>query len=456
MEEEIGLLERLLDPDELQQLSGTVWSWIDNTVLVPSTLVQFLIIFAAWALARMLSPAGRRILERQIGKGRFARFTDPALRTLLPLVLPVFWLVLQWFSVFAAKQAQWPNHLVESAVSLLTAWVVIQVLSRAIRDPGWSKSLAFLAWTLAALNLLGLLTPTMVTLDSMGVTFGDVRISVLSALKAGFVLVALLWGAGFLSRLIEARFEHARGLSPSAKVLLGKTVRIFLMGVAVVAALDSIGIDLTALAVFSGAVGLGVGFGLQKVVSNLISGLILLMDKSVKPGDVIAIGDTFGWINSLRARYVSVITRDGTEHLIPNEELISQRVENWSFSNTLVRLKIPIGISYESDVKRAMALAEESANAAARVRKDPAPVCRFMAFGADALELELRIWIDDPQAGVANVRSEVLLNVWQVYRENGIDFPFSQRDLHIRSSVRLPVQVVRGDVPDGPSQSGED
>ncbi len=451
MDSEAGLLQRLLDPDEVPKLTASIWQWVDTSILVPSTLVQFLIILAAWGLALILAPSGRRLIDSRKGKGRFARFTDPALRTLSPLVLPILWLVLQWFSVFAAKQAQWPHHLVESAVSLLTAWVVIRVLSQAIRDPGWSKSLAFLAWTVAALNLLGLLEPTMATLDRMGVTLGDVRISVLSALKAGFILVALLWIAGFLSRLIETRFEHATGLSPSAKVLLGKTVRISLMAIAFVAALDSIGIDLTALAVFSGAVGLGVGFGLQKVVSNLISGLILLMDKSVKPGDVIAIGDTFGWINSLRARYVSVITRDGTEHLIPNEELISQRVENWSFSNTLVRLKIPIGISYESDVKRAMALAEESAEAAARVRKDPAPVCRFMAFGADALELELRIWIDDPQAGVANVRSEVLLNVWQVYRENGIDFPFSQRDLHIRSSVRLPVQVVRGDVPDGPS-----
>lgn len=448
MEEEIGLLARLLNPEEAQRLSAGIWAWVDTTILVPSTLFQFLIILAAWAMARILASPGRRLLEQQIGKGRFARYTDPALRTLVPLVLPVIWLILQWFSVFAAQQASWPNHLVESAVSLLTAWVVIRVLSRAIRDPGWSKSLAFLAWTLAALNLLGLLEPTMATLDSMGVTLGEVRISVLSALKAGFVLVALLWMAGFLSRLIETRFEHASGLSPSAKVLLGKTVRIFLMGVAVVAAMDSIGIDLTALAVFSGAVGLGVGFGLQKVVSNLISGLILLMDKSVKPGDVIAIGDTFGWINSLRARYVSVITRDGTEHLIPNEELISQRVENWSFSNTLVRLKIPIGISYESDVKRAMELAEESAQSVSRVRKDPVPVCRFMAFGADALELELRIWIDDPQAGVANVRSAVLLNIWQIYRENGIDFPFSQRDLHIRSSVDLPIRIQRGGAED--------
>ncbi|MCZ6859495.1 MAG: mechanosensitive ion channel, partial [Alphaproteobacteria bacterium] len=212
--------------------------------------------------------------------------------------------------------------------------------------------------------------------------------------------------------------------------------------VAVFAALNSIGIDLTALAVFSGAVGLGIGFGLQKVISNLISGVILLMDKSVKPGDVIAIGDTFGWINTLSARYVSVITRDGIEHLIPNEELISQRVENWSYSNTLVRFRMPIGISYDSDVVNAMALTVEAAKMVERVRDDPAPVCRLMNFGDNAIELELRIWISDPQAGVANVRSEVLLNIWTMFNENGIEFPYTQRDLHIKSSVPLRVAVI--------------
>jgi small-conductance mechanosensitive channel len=162
------------------------------------------------------------------------------------------------------------------------------------------------------LNLLGLLTPTMVALDRMGVNLGDVRISVLSACKAGVVLVVLLWLGSLVSQMVDSRFHNSKSLSPSARVLLSKTFRILLIAIAIFAALDSIGIDLTALAVFSGAIGLGIGFGLQKVISNLISGLILLMDKSVKPGDVIAIGDTFGWINSLRARYVSVITRDGT------------------------------------------------------------------------------------------------------------------------------------------------
>ncbi len=435
-------MQKYLDADEIQRLASEGLVWLNSNVLVWSTLVQALIVVAAYGVARLVVPAVERSLEAQLGKAKYARFVDPLIRTVLPLVLPVLWLALQWFSVFAAQETGWPHHLVESAVSLLTAWVVIRLLSGAVRDPGWSKLLAVIAWSIAALNLLGLLDPTIATLDSIALTLGSARVSVIGVIKAGLVLAALLWVAKLAAQMIENRLEGSTTISPSARVLLSKTVRVVLVIVAVFAALDSIGIDLTALTVFSGAVGLGVGFGLQKVISNLISGVILLMDKSVKPGDVIAIGDTFGWINSLSARYVSVITRDGIEHLIPNEELISQPVENWSYSNTLVRFRMPIGISYESDVVSAMALTVEAAKTVERVRDDPIPVCRLMNFGDNAIELELRIWISDPQAGVANVRSEVLLNIWTLFRENGIEFPFTQRDLHIKSSVPLPVTIT--------------
>jgi len=344
--------------------------------------------------------------------------------------------------VFAAIGAGWPSRLLESVVSLLTAWVVIRFASSFVRDPGWSRTLAVIAWSVAALNLVGLLKPTISILESMGFSLGDVRLSVLGVIKAGLVLIILLWLAGAISRITEHRLDSSKSLSPSARVLLGKFIKVTLIVIAILAALESIGIDLTALAVFGGAIGLGIGFGLQKVISNLISGVILLMDKSVKPGDVIAINDTFGWINRLSARYVSVITRDGIEHLIPNEDLISQRVENWSYSNSLIRMRLPIGISYESDVPLAMTLAVEAADSVERALKNPAPVCRLMNFGPDSVELELRVWINDPKLGVANVRSDVLLNVWELYHEHGIEFPFAQRDLHIKSSVPLEVSLV--------------
>jgi small-conductance mechanosensitive channel len=217
------------------------------------------------------------------------------------------------------------------------------------------------------------------------------------------------------------------------RVLGAKLTRIALITAAFLVALSAVGIDLTALAVFGGALGVGLGFGLQKIFSNLVSGVILLMDRSIKPGDVIAVGTSFGWINHLGARYASVITRDGIEHLIPNEELITQRVENWSYSNDLVRLRIPIGISYHSDPRLAIRLCVEAAEMIPRVQLKPEPRCQMMGFGDSSLDLELRVWIDDPQNGRANVISEVLLGVWDRFHEHGIEIPFPQRDLHLRS-----------------------
>jgi small-conductance mechanosensitive channel len=435
-------MDKYLNPQELERLALQAWDWLLAHVLTWPTAAQAVTVLAAFLLARMLAPHLTAVIERIASHPRMPGWLTPKIRTLTPLSFAFVWLVVQWFTVFAAIGAEWPYRLLESVVSLLTAWVVIRFASGFIRDPGWSRTLAIVAWSVAALNLVGLLDPTIRTLDSMGMSLGDIRLSVLGIIKAALVLVVLLWVAGAASRVIEHRLDSSRSLSPSARVLLGKFIKVALIVIAVLAALESIGIDLTALAVFGGAIGLGIGFGLQKVISNLISGVILLMDKSVKPGDVIAIDDTFGWINRLSARYVSVITRDGTEHLIPNEDLISQRVENWSYSDSLIRLRLPIGVSYESDVPLAMKLAVEAAENVERVLKSPVPVCRLMNFGTDAVELELRVWISDPQKGVANVQSDVLLNVWNLYHEHGVEFPFAQRDLHIKSSVPLEVSLT--------------
>jgi len=216
-------------------------------------------------------------------------------------------------------------------------------------------------------------------------------------------------------------------------VLAAKLARISLITLAILIALSSVGIDLTALAVFGGALGVGLGFGLQKIFSNLVSGIILLLDKSIKPGDVISLGTTFGWINHLGLRYTSVITRDGMEHLIPNEELITQRVENWSFSNKLVRLRAPVGVSYHSDIRLAMQLCLDAAKMSPRVQLDPEPKVQLLGFGDNSVNLEIRFWVDDPEQGRANITSEILLAVWDSFHEHGIEIPFPQRDLHIKS-----------------------
>ncbi len=436
------ILEQYIDPVFLEARLAEMTVWAQDHIFVLSAVIQFVVIAVAFLIAWVSAGRLERALEKGWAHPLYERFGKPVAEVLAPLSLPVIWLTLQWFSVFAAENAKWSSQLIEIVVSLLTAWVIIRLASTLIGNATWARAIAMAAWTIAALNITGLLGPTAQVLDSMALQFGEVRISILGVTKAVIALAILLWLAGVISRLMERRLSAMPGVTPAAGVLFGKLFRIILFTIAIVVGLDSVGIDLTAFAVFSGAMGLGIGFGLQKVFSNLISGVILLMDRSVKPGDVIAIGETYGWINSLGARCVSVITRDGIEHLIPNEELISQRVENWSYTHRLVRLRLPIGISYDSDVKKAMELAIEVAQEVERVLTDPGVACLLLGFGDNAVNLELRIWIKDPQNGLSNVKSEILLTVWELFRANGIEFPYPQRDIHIKSMPPLKVETA--------------
>ena len=234
-------------------------------------------------------------------------------------------------------------------------------------------------------------------------------------------LALLLWAATYLGSMLDTRIKTSESLSPSLKVLISKLLKFALIGIAVLTATNVIGIG-SSLTVLSGAIGLGVGFGLQRIVANLVAGVILLFDRSIKPGDVIAIKDTYGWVNSLGGRYVSVITRDNVEHLIPNELLITEYVENWTHTDNNVRLKIPIGVHYKSDVRKAIELCVEAARETRRVLDQPAPTCLLRAFGDSSVNLEIRIWINDPTNGTSNVRSDVMLEgVGEIPRERRRD-----------------------------------
>ncbi len=436
-------MEQFLDPGFIEARIAEITAWVQSHILVLSAVIQFIVIATAFVIARLGEKRFSQLLEKGWEAPWYDRFVRPVTQVLAPLALPVIWLTLQWFSVVAAENAGWTNHLIRIVVSLLTAWIIIRLGSTLIRNAAWSRAIAVAAWTIAALNITGLLDPTAAVLDTMALNFGEVRISILGVFKAIIALSVLLWLAGYFSKLLERRLSAMPGVTPAAGVLFGKLFRVVLFTLAIVVAMDSVGIDLTAFAVFSGAIGLGIGFGLQKVFSNLISGVILLWDRSVKPGDVIAIGDTYGWINALSARYVSVITRDGTEHLIPNEELISQRVENWSFSNRLVRLRMPIGVAYDCDVNKAIEVSIEAASEIDRVLPEPVPACHLIDFGDNAVNLELRVWINDPRNGLTNVKSAILLGVWGKFKEHGIAFPYPQRDIHIKSVAPLTVETVQ-------------
>ncbi len=424
----------LFSPEKLEVWLARIRDWLVQDVFVMANLIQLGGVVLALALAYVAAPAFRRICARLVERVGASGWVARALQEVEENVLAITWLALQWLMYVLASGTPLGGDLIEVTVSLLAAWVVIQFTSILIRDRALRRTAALLAWTVAALNVVDLLAPVMRILDSSAVQIGGFRLSVMVVLKGLALFALLLWAALLASRALEHRLGASERLSASVKVLFGQLSKIIFVSVAIVVSLASVGVDLTAFAVFTGALGVGIGLGLQKVVANLFSGVLLLMDHSIKPGDVIGVGKTYGWINFMGARYVSVITRDGTEHLIPNETLVTTPVENWSYSNDLVRLKIPIGISYKCDPRKAISLILEAAGDVARVLKEPKTVVLMKGFGDSSVDLEARIWINDPRNGISNVKSEVLLRVWDRFHAAGIEIPYPQRDLHIRSN----------------------
>ncbi|MDO8838379.1 MAG: mechanosensitive ion channel [Parvibaculum sp.] len=358
----------------------------------------------------------------------------------LHLVIPALAAaIVVWLAYGLVQSLGLRGDIFQVVATLLTAWVIIRLATSLIRQPGWASLVATVVWGIAALALLGLLGPFYVLLDSVAFSAGEFRISLLGIVNSIIVFGLFILAANFLIRLAEDRMARLEGVSAAARVLIVKILRIALVIAATIVALTSLGVDLTAIAIFSGAVGVGVGFGLQKVVSNLLSGILLLLDRSLKPGDVIEVGDAYGWIENMGARYITVATRDGKEYLIPNEDIITQQVINWSYSNRAIRIRIGVGISYRSDVRKAMDLMAEAATAQPRVLSDEAhkPQVRLIKFGDSSVDLELRIWVLDPEKGMMNVTSDIRLAIWDAFHANGVEFPFPQRDLHISSAKGL-------------------
>lgn len=421
-----------LSTESLMDIWATAQAWAVAHLFTLNTLLEV----AGLALSLLMALVLRRRVAAWFAGKRRNHALWPSLRRSAaiaePLTFPMVGLLGLWLAVLLLASAGYSVRGLNILSSLLTAWVVIRLAAGIMRGGYWVRLLAVIVWVVAALNITGLLDPTLGILDGLALTLGEVRISVLSVIKGLISAGVLLWVALAVSRFVETRLHRSRHLTPSIQVLSAKMAKILLIVVAVVIALSAMGIDLTAFAVFGGAVGVGIGFGLQKVVSNLVSGVILLLDRSIKPGDVIELGGAYGWINTLGARYVSVVTRDGMEYLIPNEDLITQRVINWSFSSRKIRLKVPIGISYDSDVHQAIALIKEAAGAEERVLDDPPPNCLMRGFGDSALDLELRFWITDPENGAGNIQSAVLLRIWDKFQEYGIQIPYPHREVILR------------------------
>lgn len=429
----------ILETDEptdfgITALGDSTVNWITDTLLVADSALQMgLIILAALVASFLAKPLGASIDAREQA---FA--SNPALKRFAAVIkevlFPLTWLLTQFLVMFLPAALGFDGSFLVVTTSLISAWVVIRIASTFVSNPGWARIIATCAWAVAALNILGLLDNVIAQLRGMGFAVGEVRLTVMGVVEGVLTLVILLWLTSLAAHLIENRLKASPNLTPSIQVLSAKLLRMALLAFAFFTSLAIVGVDLTALAVFSGAIGVGLGFGLQKIFGNLISGIILLLDKSIKPGDVIAVADYYGRVDSLGARYVAVLTRDGVEHLIPNEDLIVNRVENWTHSQNLLRLRQPLGVHYKSNIHQAMALCLEAARETDRILPDPAPNCLLRGYGDSAVDLEVRFWINDPMNGRANVKSALLIRIWDKFHEHGIEIPYPQRDLHFRSS----------------------
>jgi len=434
-------MDTLFSADQLFAWWTAAYEWLREDVFRFDNALQLAIV--ATTLGAALLVSRRCFLWFNRHRARWG--ANRGWKIALPLVLPASWLLLLWFALSIGTALDRPRLLISTSATLVAAWIVIHLVSRAVTNPLWARVITWAAWSIAALSIVGLLEPAIALLDSAAIQIGQLRISIYTVLKSSVALAVLLSIAVYVTGLIEARIRTSQALSPTVQVLFTKSLKTVLVVLAVLIAIRSVGVDLTAFAFVGGAVAFGVGFGFQKIISNLVSGVILLIDRSIKPGDVISVSGTYGWVTALGGRYVSVVTRDGVEHLIPNETLISERVENWTHTQRKTRLKVDVRVHYRSEIARVIAICEEAARETARVVSEPEPKCLLIEFGDAGLNLQLRFWIADAQNGVQNVKSAVLLRIWDAFCREHIEVPYPQRDLHVRGQdVALPLAPASG------------
>lgn len=430
--------------DELDTLSSDVaqaaealWQQIvlfGRGMLLPWRLEQLVAILFLIVISYFLSKPAMEVMRRWLRtrenwtKWRL-RFGILVVQRLHVILFAIF----AWITVAVLRQVTWPSRsqLIALAATIATAWAITGLLARVIRVRLLRRIVTWGAWIFVTLYFLGLLPAFENLLDSVAVTFGEFRLSALTVLKAIVITVLLIGLARWFSRFVTGRLGKNSDIAPEVQILIAKIMQAVLITLAILIGLKAAGFDLTGFTVFTGALGVGLGFGLQKIISNLMSGVIILMDKSIKPGDVISIGDTFGWIEELGARYTSVVTRDGREYLIPNEDLVTGQVVNWSHTNDFVRLDLRFGTSYRDDPHEVTKLSINAALTVKRVLAQRTPVCWITGFGERSVEYILRFWISDPTAGITNVQGQVYMALWDSFKKNGITLPYPQLEMKL-------------------------
>jgi small-conductance mechanosensitive channel len=356
---------------------------------------------------------------------------------------------------------------IDTALQLTTALVLVRLgvyLLRVMMGSDswirtWENRITLVVWLTMSFSLVGWLDAVEDTLSRINLIPGKTQFSLWALLKGLVVVSAFIIVASLIARALEKRVMRLQQLAVSTRIGISKFSYFILVGIGVMLGINEAGVDVTTLNVLTGAIGLGLGFGLQSIASNFVSGFVLLIDKSIKPGDVISFTghtgtstENFGWVQELRGRYVVVRDRDGVETLVPNQNLITNSVINWSYSDQRVRIRLPVMISYDDDPEFALKLLFDAVAHHPRILREPPPVTRLMAFEDYGMRLEVRFWIADPMNGVNNVRSDVNRSIWKLFHEHGVKMPVAQRELRMLgpAAPRLPI------APRAPREEDED
>ena len=438
----------VVSPETLTEFSLDLYLWVETfltSLLRPWNAYQLVIALSVFIAAHLIAAIVKpRMHSWMRGLEGWPKWRMRALVVFHRRLRMVLFVVLIWIVVIAMREITWPSrsYLLSIIANLSTAWLFIAFATRLIQNALLRGIVRYGAWIWVTLSITGLADESQSLLDSAAFSIGDTRVSLWLIIQAIVIVAALLTLARVVSSTTAATIRRNEDISPSMQVLAIKFLQVLLFGAAFFLGLRLVGVDLTGLAVLSGAIGVGLGFGLQKVVSNLVSGIIILLDKSIKPGDVISLGDTFGWINSLGARYVSVVTRDGKEYLIPNEDLITGQVVNWSHSNEFVRLDIYFGTAYGDHPHKVRKIAINAAKSVDRVLSFKAPVCHIVGFGDSSVDYILRFWIRDPTGGLTNIRGNVYLALWDAFQEHGISIPFPQREVKVLEGSQVGTKSI--------------
>ena len=407
-------------------------AWID--LHDPQVAWQIAILLACFALAW---GAGRALRLNRVEADGIWKFGVGGLRRIL---FPVVALIPLTLSISLLKNLKWIEFdLLRLFVPLLVSLLLVRlffyllrhVFARGSIARTFERAIAVLVWGGLVLYVSGLLPDVIDILDGITFRFGAQKLTLWLALQGLFWAAITLLAAMWLSGTIEARLMRAESLHSSLRVVFSRLATALLVLLALVVVLPLLGIDLTVLSVFGGAIGVGLGFGLQKIASNYVSGFIILLDRSIRIGDLITVDNFYGEVKNITTRYVVVRALDGREAIIPNELLIATTVLNHSYSNRHIRLALDLQVAYQSDLQRAMQLMEQIASKHARVLADPPPAAFLLRFADSGIDLQLGVWIDDPENGMLGIRSDLYLDIWRAFQEAGIEIPYPQREVRI-------------------------